>query len=125
MLELVNLTNGMHLLVLSKSDCFDFCTEGEFTNALQLVVVPQHNFVIWPFRTFTSTHECKDIASVEHLYNANPTINVSHKLTTEGQRVEYPETCLRSYCETVLVLVEAYMANFVLAWGLGRCHVFL
>ena len=125
MLELVNLTNGKHLLVLSKSDCFDFCTEGEFTNALQLVVVPQHNFVIGPFRTFTSTHECKDIASVEHLYNANPTIYVSHKLTTEGQRVEYPETCLRPYCETVLVLVEAYMANFVLAWGLGRCHVFL
>ena len=120
-----SLISVKHLLVLSQSDCFDFCTEGEFANALELVVVPQHNFVIWPLGAFTSAYEGEDVAAVEHLYYANSTVDVSHKLAAEGQGVEYSETCLRSYCETVLVLVEANMANFVLTWGLRCCHVFL
>ena len=78
------------------------------------MVIPEHDLVVWPFGTLSSANESEDVASIKHLYNSYSTVDVSHKLASEGQSVEDPETCLRANGEAVLVLVEANVTDFLL-----------
>ena len=105
--------NDEHLLVFSQLDSLDLSTKGKFSNALELMIVPEHHFVIWPLRTFAPSDQGQDVAPIEHLYDANSTVDVSHELPSEWQSVENPESGLGADSEAILVLIEANVANIL------------
>ncbi len=72
--ECVCLCSSEVLLVLSELDCPDVALEVEFSNALHLRVIPQHDFVSGELGTLSSAHECYDVSPVKHLHNANASI---------------------------------------------------
>lgn len=86
------------------------------------MVVPQHDFVVWPLRAFASTHKSQNVTPVEHLNDADSSVDVSDKLTTEGHTIEYAEACLRAHCKAVLILIEAYVQDILLRGCLCHCH---
>lgn len=86
------------------------------------MVIPKHDFIVWPLWTFASSNEGQNIASVEHLYNSNAPVDVSDKLASKGDGVEYAETCLGTHCKAILVLIEANVANVLLRLISASCH---
>ena len=40
------------------------------------MIVPEHDLVVWPFWTLSSTDESQDVASEEHLDNSNSSVKL-------------------------------------------------
>jgi hypothetical protein len=62
------------LLVLSQLDGLDERLEAQLAYALVLVIVPEEDLIHWELGMGASTDECKDVASEEHLDNADSSI---------------------------------------------------
>jgi hypothetical protein len=104
-----------YLLVLPEFDCFYFCAERELSYAFELVVVPKHDFVARPLRTFASTNEGKNVAPVEHFTDADSAIYVTHELATERQRVEDAKASFSAHGKAVVILVKANVQYILIA----------
>ena len=64
-------------LVSSKLYGVDVLLERQLSNALLLMIIPEHHFICWVFRMRTASHKRKNITSEQHLYNPNASIEFS------------------------------------------------
>lgn len=74
-----------YLHIFAKLDSLDLVTKRKLANTLQLVIVPEHDFVARPLRTATSSNECKDIASKEHFNNSDSSVQLCMQTQSEYQ----------------------------------------
>ena len=112
------------------------------------MVIPEHDFVRWPLWAITSTHKRKNVASEEHLNDADSSIHIykenlikflaremtqffdqvilewltSDKLATEWYRIKNAEACLSANCEAVLLLIESNVADLLRFASFHLCH---
>ena len=86
------------------------------------MVVPQHDFIIGPFGALSSAHKGQNVTPIKHLYYTDSSVYVPHELTSEGQSIEDPEASLGAHSETILILIESYMANILLFCFFSSTH---
>ena len=86
------------------------------------MVVPQHHFVTGPLGTFASADEGQNVAPVEHLHDADSTVDISDELSAEWQGVEDAEPRLSTNSKAVLVLVKANVKYILLGGGRTLDH---
>ncbi len=63
-------------LVLAKLDRLDVGLEAELPDALELVVVPEHDFVEWVLWVLASSDKRQDVAAEQHLHKSDPSVEL-------------------------------------------------
>ena len=49
----------------------------------------------------------------------------SDELSSEGNRIVDAEAALGSHCKTILLLIKAYVADFICTSRCSSCHIFV
>ena len=77
----------------------------------------------------TQSASCIHLVSLEagsyiDEFDLSEKLLTSDELSPKWNRIVDAEAALRAHCETILLLVEADVANFVGATWCSRCHFF-
>ena len=65
-----------HLHILAQLDSLNLVAEAELADALELMIVPEHDLIGGPFGAATTANKRENITTEEHLNDANSSIQV-------------------------------------------------
>jgi hypothetical protein len=96
-----------HNSVSPQFDSSDFTTKAQFTNTSVLMIIPNHNFVWRISRISTSTNQCENIASKQHLNITDASFaETSFESFLEWIAVVDAETSVSTTCKAAIILIE-------------------
>ena len=73
-----------NLHILAKLYSFDFIAKGKFSDALKLMVVPEHDLVAGPLGASAASNEGQNVAPEEHLDYTDASVQFySHKYSRQ------------------------------------------
>lgn len=104
-----------HNFVLPQFDCFNDRPKTKFSDAFELVVIPQEYFVHGKFGMGPSAYQSQYVGPEKHLNDSDSSIEFSLKLIIKGIWVENLEAFTGATSKAAWVLVEAYEKYFFFA----------
>ena len=117
LLPYLTITFQQALLIFSKFHSFNIGFKAKFSNAFQLMIIPEEDLVHRKFRMWSSTNQCQNVTSEQHLRNPNSTV----KFCT-GLKVSIIVLILSVLWDTYLVWMCPWKGECWRFWILSEFH---